>query len=147
MTDARVAAIQASFARMSADPRRVAQNLLDRLAAQHLLDDRWDSALVQRKAKNLAGALALVVRNADLVDTITGVMSRAAVSPFLSGDSPAYHEAVRAELHAGLRDADPEAWSDELDADWLGIVNVVADSTFGPSPANAEAVRNAAAAS
>jgi|GEM_PF-5244816 len=137
MTDPRTSAIQSSFARMGDDPRRLAGDLLDHLAAQGLLDHQWVGPLRERKTKNLAGALALVVRNADLVETITGVMSRSAVSPFLSGMSPAYHEAIRGELHAALRDADPQAWDEPLERDWLGIVRVVADSVFGPSPATA----------
>lgn len=126
-----------SFSRIETTPEDLAERYVARLIEFGLDDAGLD---LGGKHRSIAAALSLVAHNADMLDSIRGVLTRSRVPVIGRLPDRASMRQARDLLLETIEDASPDAFDDRLIQDWRQVVDVVASAMFGTEPEAARLV-------
>ena len=124
-----------SFNRLGSTP----EELAERFAAR-LMEHDLDGLDVRTKHRSIAAALSLVVHNADMLESIQGVLSRSRVPVIGRLPDRSSLRRVRDLLLDTIEESASEAFDDRLVDDWSQVVDAVCSAMFGDQPASARLV-------
>jgi len=122
---------------METTPEDLAERFVARLI-EYGLDDRAAIPLdLAAKHRSIAAALSLVAHNADMLDSIRGVLSRSHVPVIGPLPDRLAQRRVRDLLVETIEDAASEPFDDRLLEDWRQVADVVSTAMFGAEPKRA----------
>lgn len=126
-----------SFSRMDTTPEDLAERFVARMM-EYGLDERAPVPLgLESKHRSIAAALSLVAHNADMLDSIRGVLSRSRVPVIGPLPDRVALKKARDLLVETIEDASAEPFDDRLLEDWRQVAEVVSTAMFGREPMNA----------
>ncbi len=128
-----------SFSRIETTPEDLAEQYVARLI-EFGLDDRAGGLDLGGKHRSIAAALSLVAHNADMLDSIRGVLTKSRVPVIGNLPDRASMRRARDLMLETIEDASPEAFDERLTDDWRQVVDVVAWAMFGTEPEAARLV-------
>lgn len=135
MSTAQADRIWRSFSRMQTTPEDLAERYAARLLECGLEDQAIAPIGLETKHRSIAAALSLVAHNADMLESIRGVLSRSRVPVIAPLPDRFSLRRARDLLFETLEDAADQPFDDRLAQDWREVCDVVASAMFGPQPA------------
>jgi hypothetical protein len=124
-----------SFSRIQTTPEDLAERFVARLM-EYGLDEQAAIPLdLAHKHRSIAAALSLVAHNADMLDSIRGVLTKSRVPVIGPLPDRAAQRRVRDLLVETIEDAAGEPFDQRLLEDWRMVADVVATAMFGVEPA------------
>lgn len=126
-----------SFSRLSTTPEDLAERYVARLM-EFGVDEHTAVPLdLGAKHRSIAAAISLVAHNADMLDSIRGVLTRSRVPVIGPLPDRASQRRVRDLLVETIEDASSEPFDDRMLEDWRQVADVVATAMFGAEPVKA----------
>lgn len=114
-------------------PTTAAESFVERMSAVPLEENLAFPVRVDRRRESVAAAIRLVALNAEMAETIRGVLDRSALPVPGDTHNDDFHGRVREELEAALLGVLPELPSASEADGWGEIAQIVAGSLFGAS--------------
>lgn len=136
MNQAESQRVQEIFEQAVPSPRTTAEDFVRRLVKTGTVPANYSGQILARKTRSIAASMVLVVKNADMLGAIAGVVGNGASSSGVMGTSVRFETAIRTTLLSTFRDAAIEAgigWTPDDERCWTQVVAVIADASFGPA--------------
>jgi hemoglobin-like flavoprotein len=126
MNRASIDRLRASYRQIAPDFTHTAERFYDRLfAAQPATRDLF-TIDITTQAAHLAAALALIVRNLPILDSLEGPLMELGASHTRAGVRPEHYPVLRTALLATLAEDLGDHWTPELADDWRRLLERVA---------------------
>jgi hemoglobin-like flavoprotein len=126
MTVTAVARIQQSFLAVAPQVDRLTRRFYDGLFAARPDTRALFTGDMARQRQHLAAALALIIRNLRMLDTLELPLGELGAAHARAGVRPEHYPPVHDAMMAALAEVGADGWTPELNEDWNNLLHVIA---------------------